>query len=248
MDMDLDLNEPQIKGCMGCMGVLFLGGLFVSSFGLSYCTQDTKTFKVVDKYVKTEGQGRGVFYVVGEDKSGNKEVFENTDTIAFFKFDSADLQQKISLGNTYKMDVNWMRIPFLSMYRNVLDVELVSTENNSTTGGYEKASGLSKPMSLEGRYVKVLLDMLNENQNIDVAKLIEAHTALEATKDPQNATKIKAIGNKYYTRYMESSSLEAFKEMLYSVVQGQSVAKRIQSHDRFMSFKLQKQALQQVKA
>ncbi len=244
----MDWIESQTKGCVGCMGVLFLGGLFVSSFGLSYCTQDTKTFKVVDKYVKTEGQGRGVFYVVGEDKSGNKEVFENTDTIAFLKFDSADLQQKISLGNTYKMDVNWMRIPFLSMYRNVLDVELVSTENNSTTGGYEKASGLSKPMSLEGRYVKVLLDMLNENQNIDVAKLIEAHTALEATKDPQNATKIKAIGNKYYKWYMESSSLEEFKEMLLRFVQGQPVAKHIQSHDRFVSFKLQQKALQRVNA
>ncbi len=242
------LVEAEVNSCMGCMGILLLGGLFVSSLGLSYCTQDTKTFKVVDKYVKTEGQGRGVFYVVGEDESGNKEVLKNTDTIAFFKFDSSDLQQKISLGNTYKMDLNWMRVPFLSMYRNVLDVELVSNANNFKFNEQEKGSVLLKPRSLEGRYAKALLDMLNENQNIDVVKLIEAHTALEATKDPQNASKIKAIGNKYYKWYMESSSLEEFKEMLFRFVQGQPVAKHIQSHDRFVSFKLQQKALQRVNA
>ena len=41
---------------------------------------------------------------------------------------------------------------------------------------------------------------------------------------------------------------EEFKEMLFRIVQGQPVAKHIQSHDRFISFKLQQKALQRVNA
>lgn len=52
------------------------------------------------------------------------EVFENTDSWLYFKFNSADYQNKFTVGETYKVKVAGWRLPFLSMYRNVV------SENN----------------------------------------------------------------------------------------------------------------------
>lgn len=58
---------------------------------------------------------------------GDVEVFENTDTLFHFKFNSSDLQAKAltmrneNLECTFK--VNKFRVPFLSMYRNVLAID-----------------------------------------------------------------------------------------------------------------------------
>ena len=48
------------------------------------------------------------------------EVFENTDSWLYSKFNSADYQNKFTVGETYKVKVAGWRVPFLSMYRNVV--------------------------------------------------------------------------------------------------------------------------------
>lgn len=53
----------------------------------------------------------------------NNEVFENTDSWTFFKFNSSDVQNKFEPGKTYKIKVVGWRVPFLSMYRNVIEVQ-----------------------------------------------------------------------------------------------------------------------------
>lgn len=209
------------KGCMGCGTLSVLGLCCLSSLCLSYCTHDSERITVVDKYIKTEDRGssKGVFYIVGQKENGEEEVFSNEDSLPYFKFNSADVHQKIKVGQTYKADVNWMRIPFLSMYRNILEAEEIS--DNDSSYYKEKTQGTD---SLESKYAGALLKLINENQSVDVSKLIEAHTTMEAAKDPQNISKIKSIGNKYYKRYMEADSLEAFKEVLKKAIQGEKVA------------------------
>ncbi|QIG66028.1 hypothetical protein phiOC_p386 [Ochrobactrum phage vB_OspM_OC] len=54
------------------------------------------------------------------------EVFENTDTIFHAKFNSSDLYGRINAGDICRMTVNGYRVPFLSMYRNILKVECIS--------------------------------------------------------------------------------------------------------------------------
>ena len=50
------------------------------------------------------------------------EVFENTDSFLFFKFDSSDYQNKLKKGKTYKVKVTGWRIPFISTYRNIVKI------------------------------------------------------------------------------------------------------------------------------
>lgn len=51
------------------------------------------------------------------------EVFENTDSWLYLKFDSADYQNKFIIGKSYKVKVAGWRVSFLSMYRNIIDIK-----------------------------------------------------------------------------------------------------------------------------
>jgi len=51
------------------------------------------------------------------------EVLENTDTWLFFKFNSADIQGELKKDSAYVVKVAGWRVPFLSMYRNIISIE-----------------------------------------------------------------------------------------------------------------------------
>ncbi|MFD0933129.1 DUF1523 family protein [Psychroflexus salinarum] len=86
-----------------------------------YLSSETIETRVSDKERITTGTGEDMiskFLVYGED-----EVFENTDSWLYFKFDSADVQNEIELGKINKIKVAGWRVPFFSWYRNVISVE-----------------------------------------------------------------------------------------------------------------------------
>lgn len=87
-----------------------------------YSSSDTVEITVKDKDRITTGSGESIdskFIVYTEN-----EVFENTDSWMFVKFSSSDLQNKLEVGETYTVKVAGWRVPFLSMYRNIIAYEL----------------------------------------------------------------------------------------------------------------------------
>jgi hypothetical protein len=92
-------------------GILFLGAGFVS---LPYITIDEVTVQVTGKE-RIQDTGYLVFT--------KEETFKNTDTIAFLKFNSSDVYGRIPVGSTCQLTVNGWRVPFLSLYRNIIKVE-----------------------------------------------------------------------------------------------------------------------------
>ena len=83
-----------------------------------YISSETVEITIKDKERITTGSGENIsskFIVYTEN-----EVFENTDSWLFFKFNSADYQNKLEVGKTYEVKVAGWRIPFLSVYRNVV--------------------------------------------------------------------------------------------------------------------------------
>lgn len=74
--------------------------------------------------------------VVGEDF----EVFENTDSWLFLKFNSADYQNQLEVGKTYKIKVIGWRIPLLSSYRNIVKIysnKQLNYEKATSTSGFD---------------------------------------------------------------------------------------------------------------
>lgn len=49
------------------------------------------------------------------------EVLENSDSLLNMKFNSSDYYANIEVGKTYEFYVVGWRVPFFSMYRNILD-------------------------------------------------------------------------------------------------------------------------------
>jgi hypothetical protein len=50
------------------------------------------------------------------------EVFQNTDYLLSGKWNSSTLQGKLKVGETYTVKVKGMRVPFLSLYRNIMEI------------------------------------------------------------------------------------------------------------------------------
>ena len=70
----------------------------------------------------SEGKTTARFMIWGETEQGI-EVFQNTDSLLSFKFNSADLYGRMREGAECVAKVNGFRVPFLSMNRNILAVE-----------------------------------------------------------------------------------------------------------------------------
>lgn len=86
-----------------------------------YASSETLEITITDKERIATGSGENIsskFIVYGEN-----EVFENTDSWLYLKFNSADVQNKLTVGDTYKIKVAGWRVPFLSWYRNVVAVD-----------------------------------------------------------------------------------------------------------------------------
>lgn len=88
--------------------------------GAYYSSSETVEITITDKERITTGSGENIsskFIVYGED-----EVFENTDSWLYLKFSSSDVQNELTVGETYTVKVAGWRVPFLSWYRNVVSV------------------------------------------------------------------------------------------------------------------------------
>jgi hypothetical protein len=102
---------------------IVLALVIFTAYPIAYkMSEETIEITIKEKERITTGSGENIsskFIIYTEN-----EVFENTDSWLYFKFNSADYQNKFTVGKTYKVKVAGWRIPFLSMYRNIV------SENN----------------------------------------------------------------------------------------------------------------------
>jgi hypothetical protein len=90
---------------------------YVSTIGYTEGTV-TKTERVTG----TDEEGKSVSkYLIYTDK----EVLQDTDSFLFFKFNSSDIYGSIKIGQKYRFHVSGWRIPFFSMYKNVISCEVI---------------------------------------------------------------------------------------------------------------------------
>lgn len=68
--------------------------------------------------------GDNSYYLIYTDS----ETFENTDSWLFIKFDSSDLYRELKVGEKYNVKVVGWRIPFFSLYRNIIKINKLETE------------------------------------------------------------------------------------------------------------------------
>ena len=83
-------------------------------------TEEQITITITDKDVKRyEDSDKYLIYT----ESG---TFEITDSVAYWRWDSSDLYGKIEEGKTYTATVYGWRIPFISSYQNIVEVNEIN--------------------------------------------------------------------------------------------------------------------------
>ena len=109
------------------MIVIFLGLSIGYQAMFSFNDTDYK-ITVTDKERIYKGSGdtsSSKYLVFGDDENGNALVFENTDCFVRGKWNSSNIQGQLKEGNTYKITVVGYRMPFFSMYQNIIRIEEV---------------------------------------------------------------------------------------------------------------------------
>ena len=102
--------------------VLFIVLIGISPQAISLLHQETITDTVVKSERVTSGESSK--YLV----FGKREVYQNTDAIVVWKLNSSDFYRDIQAGKTYRFKVIGWRIPFFSLYRNIIHFEEVAAE------------------------------------------------------------------------------------------------------------------------
>jgi len=108
------------------VGAFFLVSGILPDAVAYYCTKhEVYEGVVIDKYIKRY-HGRDIFFVVVQTDDGRRVVLQNTDSFVAWKFNSADIQAMIEVGKRYRIEAYGWRIPFLSVFQNIVRVEPVS--------------------------------------------------------------------------------------------------------------------------
>lgn len=89
----------------------------IFSLGRDYFTYDIVTIEVDSK--ERIQDGKDSYYLI----YGEEEIFKNEDSFARFKFNSSDVYRDLKPGEAYRVGVVGFRVPFMSWYRNIIDIK-----------------------------------------------------------------------------------------------------------------------------
>ena len=108
----------------GLLIVLFIGGIVTFDVFSSFHTESGQVFTIKDKAVV----GKSGQYLIYTDKT----TYEIDDTWLHGRWDSSDVYGKMEVGKTYICTLQGYRVPFFSMYPNILQpIEITTkTEKN----------------------------------------------------------------------------------------------------------------------
>lgn len=70
------------------------------------------------------------YLVYTTDSNGESYVFEITDSLFRWRFDSADTYNLIQVGETYAFTACGYRVPIFSMYPNIYETYLIDVDNS----------------------------------------------------------------------------------------------------------------------
>ncbi len=109
---------------LALLGIVVIVGLAFFKYQSTYGTIENVDVVVTDKERVTTGSGDSISskYLIYTDG----ETFENTDNLFYGTFNSSDFYGRIQRNHRYRLTVCGWRVPWLSMYRNIVEMQEVS--------------------------------------------------------------------------------------------------------------------------
>jgi hypothetical protein len=100
--------------------VLFF--ILLLAIGITYISYYVGSQEIVTGTIESTVVDRGNTYFVFQLDDGTREIFENEDSFSFWKFNSGNLLMELKAGNSYQVLVAGWRVPFFSVYRNIITI------------------------------------------------------------------------------------------------------------------------------
>ncbi|MFB2305440.1 hypothetical protein ACEY4D_10520 [Staphylococcus aureus] len=119
---NMDWLDIFIAGILRLFGVIALMLVVISPIYTvaSYQNKEVHQGTITDKYNKRQDK-EDKFYIVLD----NKQVIENSDLLFKKKFDSADIQARLKVGDKVEVKTIGYRIHFLNLYPVLYEVKKV---------------------------------------------------------------------------------------------------------------------------
>ena len=112
-------NKLSIIGWLN-ISAIFSILVIVLMLAFIHIDRETQTVTIIKK--RSMGE---YHFIYAKTDDGRTVVFKNTDTWLEWKFNSADTQAKIIIGEKYKVKTYGWRIKVFSMYPNIVKTEWV---------------------------------------------------------------------------------------------------------------------------
>ena len=124
------MSNKSLLGYLTAITAIALVVIAVIAFPVMNFSNDrTYTLSSTDKERVTtqvaEGQTDSKYLIYGEDENGKTYVFEDTDTLFRWKFNSSDVFGALKEGETYELTVIGFRVHIFNWYENIIDFKAV---------------------------------------------------------------------------------------------------------------------------
>jgi len=111
-------------------GINALALIVLAGFAITIPHCDRETYRATvtrrERIVESDGNDTSSKYLIFTRlENGKTRVFENTDSLIEWKFNSSDIYGDIEEGKTYDLKTYGWRAPLLSMYENVISIKEV---------------------------------------------------------------------------------------------------------------------------
>mgnify|MGYP000581718422 FL=1 len=121
------MSNRSLLGCLTAIALVVIAVITVPV--INFTNDHTYTVTITDKERVTtqvaEGQTDSKYLIYGEDKNGKTYVFEDTDTLFRWKFNSSDVYGALKEGETYELTVIGFRVHIFNWYENIIDFKAV---------------------------------------------------------------------------------------------------------------------------
>ena len=124
------MSNKSLLGYLTAITAIALVVIAVIAFPvMNFSNDHTYTVTITDKERVTtqvaEGQTDSKYLIYGEDENGKTYVFEDTDTLFRWKFNSSDVFGALKEGETYELTVIGIRVHIINWYENIIDFKAV---------------------------------------------------------------------------------------------------------------------------
>lgn len=108
------------------IGAVIIGVIIMFSVIRSFphFVRNTYIVTIANKQIKKENN-TNKYFIYTEMENGDTKVFENSDSVLEFKFNSVDIYGGIRINRKYEVKTYGFNIPILSLYQNIIKVRAI---------------------------------------------------------------------------------------------------------------------------